>query len=194
MIHKKSVMGVGVLIIFISSVLVAAIAAGVLIRTTGALQQSSLLVGNAVRENLLQGLQVVSITGNVNGSTDKIHEVEMLARLNPGSNSAQLNNLGWVYSSGSVAISAELNSSISCSDWTVLPYQTNYCFEPRFGDNDTIVELGELITLRYKLNATNAITTDQELDISLIPKKGDIQTILVSTPEVFDKVRIRLYP
>ena len=60
-LNKKAVMGIGTLIIFIATILVAAVAAAVLISTSNVLQQRSLLVGQEARKAITDGIEVVSI-------------------------------------------------------------------------------------------------------------------------------------
>ncbi|PIZ54769.1 hypothetical protein COY28_02410, partial [Candidatus Woesearchaeota archaeon CG_4_10_14_0_2_um_filter_57_5] len=53
---RKAIMGIGMLIIFIATILVSAVAAGVLVKVTGQLQQKALLVEEAARTRLVSGL------------------------------------------------------------------------------------------------------------------------------------------
>ena len=66
---KKGIMGIETLIIFIAMIIVAAIAAGVLLRTQGVLQQKSLAVANEARERVVTGLEIISITANIDACT-----------------------------------------------------------------------------------------------------------------------------
>lgn len=92
--QKKAVMGIGTLIIFISVILVAAVAAGVIISTAGLLQQKSLIVGGEAQKRLVNQIEVISILGDGNITAEKVNNFEITGRLGAGSNPIQLRTLG----------------------------------------------------------------------------------------------------
>ncbi|MGM5488439.1 MAG: archaellin/type IV pilin N-terminal domain-containing protein [Nanobdellota archaeon] len=89
---KRGIMGIGTLIIFIATILVAAVAAAVLISTSNVLQQRSLLVGQEARKSITDGLDVFSIMAASNYSTETFNNYEVLMRLSPGSDPLQMRN------------------------------------------------------------------------------------------------------
>lgn len=90
LLQKRGIMGIGTLIIFIATILVAAVAAAVLISTSNVLQQRSLLVGQEARKTITDGVDVFSITAQSNATTEKFNNYEILLRLSPGSDPLQL--------------------------------------------------------------------------------------------------------
>jgi archaellin len=95
-------MGIGALIIFIGVILAAAVAAGVLIMTSGSLQQRALITGSESTEKVVTGLEVVDVRAwNYEGMAPDIgfvpknNQVELLylvVRLSPGSGPISWNN------------------------------------------------------------------------------------------------------
>lgn len=78
-------MGIETLIIFIAMILVAAVASGVLIKTSGLLQTRALAVGTETTERVVTGFEIVTISANANTSTNSFNEIETLVRLQAGS-------------------------------------------------------------------------------------------------------------
>lgn len=103
-------MGIGTLIIFIAMVLVAAVAASVLIRTSGVLQERSFAVANNAREALVTKVELISVDGLVNqnrtSGTETIYALEVRAKLSPGSYPIQLKNLALQFISSDANLGA----------------------------------------------------------------------------------------
>lgn len=189
-------MGIGMLIIFISTILVAAVAAGVLIRTTGLLQQRALLVEEATRQRLVNGLQIISVIGYANLSSETLSKIELLTRLRAGSTPVRMADVGLTFVSGDFAIGANLNTSISGNSsctFDALTSENEFCFEPRLGDSDLILEADELIIIRFKLNESHALDPKDEFEMSLMAGSGAIEVLELKTPDVIlrNLVRIR---
>jgi archaellin len=82
-LNRKAVMGIGTLIIFIATILVAAVAAGVIISTSGVLQQKALIIGEQAQNRLINGIEVthVFVAGNTTAKT--ANNFEILTRPEP---------------------------------------------------------------------------------------------------------------
>jgi flagellin-like protein len=70
--HPRGQVGIGTLIIFIAMILVASIAGGVLLQTTGVLQSSSQTVGEESTAQIANQIQVISRVGNVSSSSETV--------------------------------------------------------------------------------------------------------------------------
>jgi archaellin len=87
---KRALMGIGTLIIFIATILVAAVAAGVLISTSGVLQQRALITGQESRKKITNAVELISITARGSPIDERLNEFETLIRLDAGSDPLQM--------------------------------------------------------------------------------------------------------
>jgi flagellin FlaB len=99
--------GIGTLIIFLAMILVASVAAGVLIQTSGVLQQKAQRCGSQVTEEVSSNLKIIGIEGiraSNNGSdmSDSIDLLRVSMGLNAGSTDVDLSTLVISISDGQV--------------------------------------------------------------------------------------------
>jgi archaellin len=87
---KKAVMGIGTLIVFIATILVAAVAAGVLISTSGVLQQRALITGQEARKKITNAIEIIQIVAYGNKTDETLNDFEVLIRLDAGSDPVQM--------------------------------------------------------------------------------------------------------
>ncbi|MFT4312362.1 MAG: archaellin/type IV pilin N-terminal domain-containing protein [Candidatus Woesearchaeota archaeon] len=316
---KKGVLGVETLIIFIAMILVAAIAAGVILRTQSVLQQRALAVGNEARERLVTGIEIVNIQGYTNKSAQTINDLEFLIRLRTGSYDIQLADMGitlstaeyshllvlqqyneqysWVEEisylnetpqetsqplkyyeddeiretirlllgtdspdnisafqmnlstgqSGILPLGIDFSNTSQVVDiyrvpihddsglevpeilgfltlrgspdgndeidvengnftefriesdfhrcqWDYLVPNYRFCYVPRLGNDDSMLEPGELLTLRYRLSSDKEFTTDYRITFYFAPKGGSIDEYSFNTPYIFPRSLITLWP
>ena len=100
---RRAQVGIGTLIIFIAMVLVAAVAAAVLIQTSGVLQQKAQTTGKEATKEVSSNIDIDSIEGwrgGLNSSTSKndtfsseIYRLDMRASLKVGSEPVDLNQV-----------------------------------------------------------------------------------------------------
>jgi flagellin-like protein len=93
--------GIGTLIIFIAMVLVAAVAAGVLVNTSGLLQSQAQDTGADAQAQVSNQIDVVSATGEDNGSNGSIDQLRLVVKKSPGSDPIDLNEATIQYTSDS---------------------------------------------------------------------------------------------
>ncbi len=89
---KKGEMGVGTLIIFISMLLVAAVAAGVLIQTAGSLQEKSLATGDQARSQISTNAETIEVSAT-DGRDGSLNDFNQLMKLAPGSDEIKLDDV-----------------------------------------------------------------------------------------------------
>ncbi len=191
---KKGTMGVGMLIIFISSILVAAVAAGVMIRSTGMLQQRALEVEESARERLVNKLDIIAVEAICNLSSETVMGFEFISRLSEGSYPLDINEIGMTFNSEAISASALFWDSDTISNCTYenLRPEWEFCFTEVFGDGNRIIKEGELIRIIYKLNSTNYLSVNENFETSFIPTRGTIVDLYLRTPKVLNRAKERI--
>ncbi|OEU52711.1 MAG: hypothetical protein BA871_06050 [Desulfuromonadales bacterium C00003096] len=184
--------GIGTLIIFIAMVLVSAVAAAVLIQTSGVLQQKAQQTGMETITEISGNLVVEIITGERSSSDDPtLNKYDLLVRVAAGARRIDLAQL--------VIIVEDQNA---CS---FLTYdKNNFTLEEIRDEDDSfqnsnsvyVINSGDLI--RISINTTNeSIVSLPRSDIAftLIPEAGNPVRVDITTPNSFgvDKV-VRIYP
>ena len=136
--NKKAIMGIETLIIFIAMILVAAVAASVLIRTSGVLQERSFAVANNARQALVTKIELISVEGlvdqNTTSGSETIYGLEIRAKLGPGSYPIQLKSVDLEF----VSPNANLGASVALSPYDDLRFSLGTM------QNGTKVSLGDI--------------------------------------------------
>lgn len=90
--NAKGEMGIGTLIIFIALLLVAAIAAGVLIQTSGSLQEKALTTGDQAKGQIATNTRTVEVSAT-DGSNSTLKDFTQIVKLAPGSEPIKLSDV-----------------------------------------------------------------------------------------------------
>jgi flagellin FlaB len=173
--NEDADVGIGTLIIFIAMVLVAAVAAAVLIQTSGILQQKATTVGKEASSEVSSNLKIVSIVATVSGETATAlnFSIEVSAGGNP------------------IDIS---KTKVKYIDDTSASFITPGYSEERTLDSDTnILSPGDLG--KFNITLVNPLAARKTATLQIIPEKGSMVVKDIVAPSTFGgQTQYQLFP
>lgn len=188
---KKAEMGIGTLILFIAMILVAAIAAGVLIQTATNLQSKALETGSRSTRQISTAISTVLLYGE-DGSDGAIDDVFQNIKIVPGSDVIKLTDTLVSVDLANMSTDLVYDEAAVCDDNV-----TSGSFAAKYLKNGSehlagYVSVGDVVQLCYAL--PRAVTEDETLRVSVVPKIGSVMTIRTITPPAITTKRVFLYP
>lgn len=92
--EESGIVGIGTMIVFIAMIIVASVAAGVLINTSGSLQQQARATGEETISEVSSGVKVLAAKGYTTSSNDtpKVNRINLIVRPYAGSQGINLEN------------------------------------------------------------------------------------------------------
>ena len=186
---KKGNEGIGVLIIFIAMILVAAVAAGVLIQTASSLQSKSLDVGRQSQEKVTTDIDVVtvSVEGTLDHYINITDPIIVTVRLGIGSVPIKL---------GDLIIKLDTDTGSQTFNYGTIGNSTNYnstyLSNNGVAISDNYLSNGDFIELRF--NPSSTIGEQESFELRLLSKNGALRPVYITTPSSMTKDVFRLYP
>lgn len=184
--NDKAEVGVGTLIVFIAMVLVAAVAAAVLINTTGSLQQRAQQTGTEATQDVSSNLKVLNVYGErlANGDVD---ELKFHVSLSAGATDMDLEQLVIRYSNGATALTMSWMAYNATADPTD---DTKFMANWVRGDGTglagaSVMQAGDLVELHIALSAANDIPVRTPVEITMIPESGSPVRADFKTPSTY---------
>ncbi len=180
---ESAQVGIGTMIVFIATILVAAVAAGVLIDTSQKLQSKSTQTGNAAVEMVGNAMQFQTVVGYVSGGT-AIDRLEIWIELAAGSDPIDLEQL---------VIQYKTNDATTTYVHT---HASNPTFQVFDSDGTTpsteeVIESGELHKIEIGVfsdasgGTALGLGKSKDVTLELIPEIG-VQTVAsFETPSTF---------
>ena len=192
LINDTADVGIGTLIIFIAMVLVAAVAAAVLIQTSGILQQKAQQTGKEAATEVTSNLNIVSVIGNINSTNDNIENFTIAVQLSAGGQNIDFQSVVMKYIDNQTSDTMNTTSSITnLSDVDTSTYL--YTERRSTGTANQVLSVGELGILTIK--PTNGLGLREKGLIEIVPETGTMVMKEVIAPSTWGtKNYIQLFP
>jgi len=185
--NKRAEMGVGVLIVFIAMLLVAAIAAGVLITTVTSLQQKALTTGQETKAEISTHASFVEVSGT-DGQDGDLENLSILLRLSAGSDpisfSDTLMTISLSDNTGNLRYDATSTGSTTAYNVTYHVTGTEY--------REGFMVRGDLVEINFL--PPRDLTSDESVRITFIPRIGTQSVVEFRTPSVLSRQNMILFP
>ncbi|NJD53743.1 MAG: hypothetical protein FIB07_12855 [Candidatus Methanoperedens sp.] len=206
--NERGDIGVGTLIIFIAMVLVAAVAATVLIYTTGALQQKATKTSKEATQQISSNIVVEQVLGDrgeaINGTMNQSIN-DLLIRLKPdvGTTSIDLRQVIVTIMDSTKRYDLNYSSEIYNSTNSTNATNTTYTAiavrdeDSSFTNTTPVLNSGDLIEVQVSANSIQGISLAPRKTfwLSLNQELGQAVNLEIATPNSFGVNRyVRLYP
>ncbi len=204
--NERGDIGVGTLIIFIAMVLVAAVAATVLIYTTGALQQKATKTSKDATQQISSNIVVEQVLGDrgepINGTMNQSIN-DLLIRLKPDVGTTSIDLRQVIVTVMDSTQRFDLNYSSIAINITAMNNTTQYNAiavrdeDQSFTNYTPVLNSGDLIEIQISSNAIQGIilAPRKTFWLSLNQELGQAVNLEIATPNSFGVNRyVRLYP
>lgn len=179
----RAEVGVGTLIVFIAMVLVAAVAAAVLINTSGTLQERATATGKEATKEVSSNFKVVGVYGDV--TTGQIDNIRIHLELAAGARPIDMEQVIIRYSDGNSALiydyedGDDLTAYAGTNDGEWLP---NWL---RGAGTNSVMEPGDLVELEFALGAGDELDPRTSVQVLIIPESGAPVPADFTTPPTY---------
>ena len=178
---KKGEAGIGTLILFIAMILVAAVAAGVLIQTSGSLQSKALYTGSRAKTQVSTQLNVIYMwgeNGSITGAQGReINRTYVKVKLAAGSDNVKLNDTLVQVDTPSNRVNLRYDNSCDSDAEAEVDQNkdSNYCGKylvggPSNGGDEGYIQRGDIFQMAFAL--PESLQEGEDITVSIIPKVG----------------------
>ena len=194
----RAQVGIGTLIIFIAMVLVAAVAAAVLIQTSGVLQQKAQSTGSETVKEVASNLEVTQIVGAVNAGKDNFTAINITIKVMAGADAIDISQfvLALQDKEGRTdGITYNISTSTASADYfRVFELRDDDESLNASGTTDTVINSGDLVYISI-IPGSLTLPTREPVRIEIKPEFGSSVIMEFTTPSSYGiETNIILYP
>ncbi|VVB88047.1 Flagellin B2 [uncultured archaeon] len=186
--------GIGTLIVFIAMILVAAVAAAVLIQTSGVLQQKAQQTGKEATSEVASNMKISSVVGTTDTNNVYTKELNITLELAAGGSSIDFSKVVIKYINESSTKVLNLQTDVTQAATASL---FNYT-EVRTGSGNPnyVLQSGDLAIVTLNLDAMSQdLYARKKGTIQIIPESGTMVIKDVVAPATFgDSTQVQLFP
>ncbi len=184
---EKAEVGIGTMIVFIATVLVAAVAAAVLIDMSGKLQERSARTGSEATEQVSSNLAVESIIGKRDATTDTgLQDMEVYVVLAPGAKDVDLEQLKMQVQDGDTLKTLGYGTIADATNFTATAVRDA---DSSFSAANPVMTSGDLVRITIDLDTATGIDLEMEprenVRLVLLPEVGNSVVTGFSTPNSY---------
>lgn len=182
---ERAQVGIGTMIVFIATVLVAAIAAGVLISTSSDLQERSSRTGNEATEQVSSNLALESVLGRrTSTASASLDTLEIYLVLAPGAADVDISEMRVQVTTGTSLEILKYDAGTATTD-TFSAFQLRDV-DGSFTESLPVMTSGDLVVVSIDLNTVPVSLSPREsVKINLIPEVGHSVQVGFTTPGSF---------
>lgn len=185
----RAQVGIGTMIVFIATILVAAAAAALLLDTSGKLQERSSQTGSEATKEVSSNLIVKTVYGSRNSTGADLHNLNITISLAPGASPVDLSQMVIKYSDGNSI--TQLTHGTTHAAGTFVPSESR---DPKgtFTAASPVMSAGALVDVQINLTVAGASALAERSDVSIqmIPESGTPVEIAFTTPASFGTNKI----
>lgn len=186
--------GIGTLIIFIAMILVAAVAAAVLIQTSGVLQQKAQQTGKEATAEVASNLKVTSVMGQTDSTHTYVQKLNITMELSAGGTAIDFSKVVIKYINETTSMTLNLQTDVTGAATDKL---FNYSEERvGIGNPNFVLQSADLAVITMNLSQMNQqLYPRKRGSLQIIPETGTMVIKDVVAPATFsDNDMVQLFP
>ena len=179
--------GIGTMIVFIATVLVAAIAAGVLIATSSDLQEKSSKTGSEATEQVASNLNIDSVVGKRDVAGDAgLKDLEIYVSLAPGASEVDLEQMKLQITDGQKLVTLDYAAAVSATEFAASALRDA---DSSFTAANPVMNEGDLVRIDIDLSTAAGIDMEfaprSDVKVTMLPEVGNPVEKAFDTPNSY---------